>query len=102
MTNEKMKKRVMELLLVLAGNVLMSIGVGAFVIPEELMSGGATGLGLLAAHYFHIPVAVFLGGYNAIMFVVGALTLGKHFAGHDADQQLSVPVPFKPDPACGH
>ena len=80
MTNEKMKKRVMELLLVLAGNVLMSIGVGAFVIPEELMSGGATGLGLLAAHYFHIPVAVFLGGYNAIMFVVGALTLGKHFA----------------------
>lgn len=47
MTNEKMKKRVMELLLVLAGNVLMSIGVGAFVIPEELMSGGATGLGLL-------------------------------------------------------
>ena len=70
----------MELLLVLAGNVLMSIGVGAFVIPEELMSGGATGLGLLAAHYFHIPVAVFLGGYNAIMFVVGALTLGKHFA----------------------
>ena len=27
MTNEKMKKRVMELLLVLAGNVLMSIGV---------------------------------------------------------------------------
>ena len=80
MTNEKMKKRIMELLLVLAGNVLMSIGVGAFVIPEELMSGGATGLGLLAAHYFHIPVAVFLGGYNAIMVVVGALTLGKHFA----------------------
>ena len=37
MTNEKMKKRVMELLLVLAGNVLMSIGVGAFVIPEELI-----------------------------------------------------------------
>ena len=90
MTNEKMKKRIMELLLVLAGNVLMSIGVGAFVIPEELMSGGATGLGLLAAHYFHIPVAVFLGGYNAII------------CGHDADQQLSVPVPFKPDPACGH
>ena len=80
MTNEEMKKKVMELLLVLLGNVLMSIGVGAFVIPEELMSGGATGLGLLAAHYFHIPVAVFLGGYNAIMFVVGALTLGKHFA----------------------
>ena len=44
------------------------------------MSGGATGLGLMASHYFHIPVAVFLGGYNAIMFVVGALTLGKHFA----------------------
>ena len=80
LAGETLRGRVMELLLVLAGNVLMSIGVGAFVIPEELMSGGATGLGLLAAHYFHIPVAVFLGGYNAIMFVVGALTLGKHFA----------------------
>ena len=63
----------MELLLVLAGNVLMSIGVGAFVIPEELMSGGATGLGLLAAHYFHIPVAVFLGGFALGAGILAAL-----------------------------
>lgn len=102
MTNEKMKKRVMELLLVLAGNVLMSIGVGAFVIPEELMSGGATGLGLMASHYFHIPVARVPGRLQR-HYVCGRRTHpGKTLCGHDADQQLPVPVPFKPDPACGH
>ena len=97
MTNEKMKKRVMELLLVLAGNVLMSIGVGAFVIPEELMSGGATGRPLFPHSCGRVP------GRLQRHYVRGGRTHpGKTFCGHDADQQLSVPVPFKPDPACGH
>ncbi len=91
----------MELFLVLAGNVLMSIGVGAFVIPEELMSGGATGLGTDGFPLFPHSCGRVPGRRNAIMFVVGALTW-KTLCGHDADQQLPVPVPFKPDPACGH
>lgn len=73
-------KKAAELFLVLLGNVLMSAGVGAFIIPSGLMMGGATGIGLIVSHYFQIPVSTFVGAYNALMFVVGAVCLGKHFA----------------------
>lgn len=70
----------MELLLVLFGNLLMAVGVGCFVIPTGLMVGGTTGMGLSASHYFGISVSAFVGGYNALMFFIGAWTLGKNFA----------------------
>lgn len=80
MANTKFTKKAAELFLVLFGNFLMSIGVGAFVIPCGLMVGGATGISLITSHFFQLPVAAVLGVYNAVMFFVGAWLLGKHFA----------------------
>jgi len=76
----KNTKKIVDLLMVLAGNFLMAIGVAAFIIPSNLMMGGATGISLIVSHYFGLPISAFLGIYNAIMFVVGAIFLGKHFA----------------------
>lgn len=70
----------MDILLVLVGNVLMSIGVGAFILPAGLMIGGATGIGLIVSHYWGIPVSSLVAVYNAVMFLIGAVFLGKHFA----------------------
>lgn len=70
----------MDILLVLVGNVLMSIGVGAFILPAGLMIGGATGIGLIISHYWGIPVSSLVAVYNAVMFLIGAVFLGKHFA----------------------
>jgi len=80
MISKNYAKKAVELLMVLLGNVLMSVGVAAFIIPSGLMMGGATGIGLIVSHYFGVSVSVFLGAYNALMFVVGAIFLGKHFA----------------------
>lgn len=80
MSYSKIMKKVSELFLVLFGNLLMSIGVGVFIIPSGLMVGGATGIGLIMSHYFGLPVSSFIGLYNAVMFVIGAIFLGKHFA----------------------
>lgn len=80
MNHSKTTKKAAELFLVLLGNLLMSVGVGAFIIPSGLMVGGATGIGLIMSHYFGIPVSSFVGAYNAVMFVIGAAFLGKHFA----------------------
>lgn len=80
MNEKKTLKKALELSLVLFGNLLMAVGVGAFIIPSGLMMGGATGMGLAISHYFGIPVSTFVGGYNALMFFVGAWLLGQHFA----------------------
>ena len=44
------------------------------------MIGGATGSGLIVSHYWGIPVSSLVAVYNAVMFLIGAVFLGKHFA----------------------
>lgn len=66
---------------VLTGNALLALTVAAFVVPHSLVMGGATGMGLAIHHYLpqvNLSIIVFI--INAILFVVGAFTLGKKFA----------------------
>lgn len=65
---------------VLAGNTIYALAVSLFILPGGLITGGTTGLALVAHHQSGIPVAAFVGGFNILMFAAGALVLGKSFA----------------------
>lgn len=69
-----------KLLMVLLGNTIYCIGVVAFILPMELITGGTTGLGLIADHYFGVPVEAFAAVFNILMFVVAWFALGISFA----------------------
>ncbi len=65
---------------VLAGNTIYALAVSLFILPGGLITGGTTGLALVAHYQLGIPVAVFIGVFNIVMFGAGALVLGKQFA----------------------
>ncbi len=65
---------------VILGNTIYCIGVVAFILPMELITGGTTGLALIAEHYFAIPVEVFAAVFNGLMFAVAWIMLGASFA----------------------
>ena len=65
---------------VILGNTIYCVGVVAFILPMELITGGTTGLGLIADHYFGIPVEAFAAVFNALMFLVAWFMLGASFA----------------------
>ncbi|MGL4736005.1 MAG: YitT family protein [Cellulosilyticaceae bacterium] len=65
---------------ILAGNTLYALAVVLFILPNNLITGGTTGLALVFQHQFDIPVSVFVWGFNVLMFVAGAFVLGKTFA----------------------
>lgn len=67
-------------LLILLGNTLYALGVVLFIVPNGLVTGGTTGLGLAAHHFFDIPMSSFVAIFNIIMFVIGYVCLGKQFA----------------------
>lgn len=69
-----------NLLLILLGNTIYTLGVVAFLLPNHIITGGTTGLGLSAQHYFEIPISVFAFFFNLIMFFTGFLILGRKFA----------------------
>lgn len=69
-----------KILIILAGNTLYALAVSLFILPNDLITGGTTGLALFAQHQFSIPVAMFVGVFNIIMFLIGTWSLGIKFA----------------------
>lgn len=65
---------------VLAGNTVYALAVSLFILPNGLITGGTTGLALVAHAKLGIPIALFIGIFNIIMFVAGAFVLGRAFA----------------------
>lgn len=79
-TTKKVAHAAWKLLLVLAGNTLYALGVALFVLPTGLITGGTTGLGLVAQNYLRIPLPAFVAVFNVAMFLLGLAVLGKVFA----------------------
>ncbi len=75
-----MSKRVFNVLLIFIGNLMLALGVVAFVNPFGFILGGAGGIGLILEHYTGISYFIFVYAFNIAVFVVGLIVLGKKFA----------------------
>ncbi|MXV15903.1 YitT family protein [Hufsiella ginkgonis] len=67
-------------LFIMIGVLLASFGLKGFIIPNDFIDGGVTGLSLLAAHVTHIRVSVWLVIFNIPFIIIGAKQIGKRFA----------------------
>ena len=65
---------------VLLGNAVLAFTVAAFIVPNGIIMGGATGIGLAISHYLPVSLSTVIFALNAVLFVLGALVLGKKFA----------------------
>ncbi|MFV0342879.1 MAG: YitT family protein [Anaerocolumna sp.] len=80
MTNIKVIKFILNIFIVILGNILYAAGVVFFIIPAGLITGGTTGIGLFVEHFTNIPLSYFVFSFNLAMFILGFLFLGKKFA----------------------
>ena len=69
-----------KILFILAGNTLYALAVALFVLRGHLITGGTTGLALVANYHAGIPIAGFVAVFNLLMFLLGLFILGKAFA----------------------
>lgn len=74
------RKNVTIALGVLAGNAILAFVVAAFVVPHNIIMGGATGIGLSITHFIPMNLSVVIFVVNGILFLLGAATLGRKFA----------------------
>lgn len=65
---------------ILLGNAIMALGIVVFVLPNDLMTGGTTGLSLIVENYTSLPISAFVLIFNCAMFILGLFALGKAFA----------------------
>lgn len=79
--NKKYLKMIYNLLLVVLGNATYALAVKLFILPNDLMTGGTTGIALVINHYFNgVSISAFVLGFNILMLLVGLALLGKKFA----------------------
>ena len=78
--NAVLLNNVKKLLLILLGNTIYALSVVMFIMPNNLIVGGSTGIALFFQHMYHIPVTIFVSCFNIFMFVMGFFFLGKKFA----------------------
>lgn len=89
-----MKQKIEAILVMILGNAVLALGSAAFVVPNGLISGGVTGIGLILDHFFGLPVdiGVFVG--NVGLFILGAIVMGKAFAASIILSTVVYPVFF--------
>ena len=77
-----MKKwdRPRQLGMIVAGNALYALAVCMFIVPNNLITGGSTGIALFVNRLTGCPVSVFSAVFNGLMFVAGWFVLGREFA----------------------
>ncbi len=62
------------------GNLLLSIGVAFFIVPNNILSGGVAGISVALAPVMHMSSTMLINILTVAFFLAGALVLGKRFA----------------------
>lgn len=69
-----------KFILVILGGFLQGIGMGIFLFPQSIPSGGVGGLAIILHHIFHLNIGLALWLVNFCLILVGIKYLGKRFA----------------------
>lgn len=78
--NSKIVKNLLSYAAVIIGNAIVAFGVCFFVLPQNLIMGGVTGIGMIASHYTNWDIALVTYGVNIFFFIIGLIIMGKKFA----------------------
>lgn len=74
------KEMLYDLFLIALGNAVLAIGVGVFILPSDILSGGVAGIAVAQEPFLHIQPNVMINILTFGLFVIGAVFLGKKFA----------------------
>jgi uncharacterized membrane-anchored protein YitT (DUF2179 family) len=75
------KEIIKEYFLIALGTLIVAFGVYYFMVPENLATGGVSGLSIVLSNYISIPISLINFILNIILLIVGFIFLGKEFGG---------------------
>ena len=69
-----------RILLMVLGSILVSIGLEIFLIPNNIIDGGMTGLSIMASYLTKAQLGIFIFVFNLPFIIIGYKQIGKTFA----------------------
>ena len=83
LSKQELLIKLKNLLLVIIGTTILGFGVGVFILPFDLVTGGVPGIAIILKKIIPIE-AITVGLYTTIvtwvLFFLGLIFLGKDFA----------------------
>ena len=73
------RNNIIEYLGIIVGSFLMALGTAQLLLPNQLSTGGFTGLGTIAYYFFNLPVGTFMFILNIPLFILGYFRIGRQF-----------------------
>ena len=73
------KKIIIEILGTVLGAFVMAIGVSLFLLPNQLSSGGVSGIATITYYLFNIPMGTMILIINVPLFLFAFFKIGKSF-----------------------
>ena len=92
MNKQKVLKYLKYFGLILLGNILYSFGIKAIIEPNEIVTGGVTGLSLFLARTYDIDSTLLVALFTLVIFIAGFFILGKELAAQTLASSIIYPI----------
>lgn len=87
-----MKQQLKVLLYTLLGNTMLAFAVCAFIVPQDFMLGGSSGIALAAQHFLPIRLSVITAVIGVSLFCLGWAFMGWKFAANSLLSTILYPI----------
>jgi len=78
-SNTDFKDLSQKILLIVLGSFILSVAINLFIIPNKLLSGGISGIGLMIQYIFKFPMGVTILILNIPLLILSILKINKRF-----------------------
>lgn len=75
----QIKEIIIEIIGTIIGSLIMAIGISLFLLPNQLSSGGVSGIATITYYLFKIPMGEMIIIINAPLFLISIYKIGKRF-----------------------
>lgn len=77
--SKKIKKIIIEIIGTIIGAFVMAVGIALFLLPNQLSSGGLSGIATITYYLLNIPMGTTILVMNIPLFIVAIYKMGKNF-----------------------
>ena len=92
MSKNRCKKILIDILVILLGNLCIALAVAFFVIPNKLLVGGTAGIAVALNAFWAVPEEVVINVLVYSLFIAGAFVLGREFFFKTITSTLVYPI----------
>lgn len=73
------KKIIIDIIGTIVGSFIMAVGVSLFLLPNQLSSGGISGIATITYYLLNIPMGTMILMINIPLFFMAIYKIGKNF-----------------------